>query len=112
MNSEGYIVLLLCSAILLAPAVITQLRVIVAAFGKTDGFPTRGAVPQFAIAGARMGTLTARHTATRFIFPLSLLDLAGLGQPALLVQLLRPVLGKASKAGVSIVLVNREASHF
>src|SRR5688572_26364278 len=112
MNSAGYIVLLLLGSVVLAPALITKFWVVVAAFGVTHGFPALGALPQLAVAAASMGALTARKAAGWFVVPLSFcfLDFVGLGQPALLLELLRPVLGKAGKIGVAIVLVDRDAS--
>src|SRR5687767_5375960 len=105
MKSEWDIICLLLLSVAFAPAVITELRVIVTAFSETDGFPALGALPQLAITGTGMGTLTARKAAACFAGPLvvCLLDFVRLSWPALRFELSRPVLGKAGKAGVAVV---------
>src|SRR5687768_8803358 len=86
---------------------------IVAAFGVTNGFVTRCALPQFTIAGSSVVALTARNTAAWCVVPLGfwLLHFVALGQPFLLLQLARPVLGEVGKNGITLFVVDRDAGH-
>ena len=61
--SEGYVIVKLTERMLHHPTVITQFRVVIAAFGITVEFSAVGTLPQLPVALGMVGAVTPYHSA-------------------------------------------------